>query len=85
MSPARHGVESLDDAQIYNDDVIRPLDNAIYKEGALAVLRGNLAPQGCVVKAFRRCAEIPETFRPGAGIRQLCRSESQYRSATIWM
>jgi dihydroxy-acid dehydratase len=42
--------ESLEGAQVYNDDVIRPLDNAIYKEGALAVLKGNLAPDGCVIK-----------------------------------
>jgi dihydroxy-acid dehydratase len=42
--------ETLKDAAVYDDDVIRPLDNAIYNEGALAVLRGNLAPDGCVVK-----------------------------------
>ena len=42
--------ESLKDAAIYNDDVIRPLDQAIYQEGALAVLHGNLAPNGCVMK-----------------------------------
>ncbi len=42
--------DTLKDAQVYNDDVIRPLDKAIYNEGALAVLRGNLAPDGCVVK-----------------------------------
>ena len=41
---------SLEGAEVYNDDVIRPLDNAIYNEGALAVLRGNLAPDGCVIK-----------------------------------
>jgi dihydroxy-acid dehydratase len=33
-----------------NRDVIRPLDNPIYAEGALAVLRGNLAPDGVVMK-----------------------------------
>ena len=44
------GAESLEGARVYNDDVIRPLDNAIYKEGALAVLKGNLAPDGCVIK-----------------------------------
>ena len=33
-----------------NKDVIRPLDNPIYKEGSLAVLKGNLAPDGCVIK-----------------------------------
>ena len=37
-------------AEVYNDDVIRNLDNPIYAEGALAVLRGNLAPDGCVIK-----------------------------------
>lgn len=37
-------------AEVYNDDVIRPLDNPIYAEGALAVLRGNVAPDGCVMK-----------------------------------
>lgn len=41
---------SLEGAEVYNDDVIRTLDNPIYKEGALAVLRGNLAPDGCVMK-----------------------------------
>ncbi|MDP2698341.1 L-arabinonate dehydratase [Thalassospira sp.] len=42
--------DTLDGAEIYNDDVIRPLDNPIYQEGSLAVLRGNLAPDGCVMK-----------------------------------
>ncbi len=46
----RSWAEELKDAAVYDDDVIRPLDNAIYNEGALAVLRGNLAPDGCVVK-----------------------------------
>ncbi|MCZ4312930.1 L-arabinonate dehydratase [Comamonadaceae bacterium G21597-S1] len=42
--------ENLEGAEVYNDDVIRPLDKPIYQEGALAVLRGNLAPDGCVIK-----------------------------------
>ncbi|MGE3067624.1 MAG: L-arabinonate dehydratase [Hyphomicrobiaceae bacterium] len=37
-------------AEVYNDDVIRPLDKAIYAQGATAVLKGNLAPRGCVMK-----------------------------------
>ncbi len=37
-------------AKVHNDDVIRKLDNPIYAEGALAVLTGNLAPTGCVIK-----------------------------------
>jgi dihydroxy-acid dehydratase len=46
----RTWAECLQGAAIYNDDVIRPLDKAIYQEGALAVLKGNLAPGGCVIK-----------------------------------
>ena len=42
--------ETLEGAEVYNDDVIRPLDNPLYAEGSLALLRGNLAPQGCVIK-----------------------------------
>ncbi|MEZ5728697.1 MAG: L-arabinonate dehydratase [Burkholderiaceae bacterium] len=42
--------EDLEGAEVYNDDVIRPLSNPVYNEGSLAVLRGNLAPDGCVIK-----------------------------------
>ncbi|MGI8526538.1 MAG: L-arabinonate dehydratase [Pseudolabrys sp.] len=42
--------ENIAGAEVYNDDVIRSVDNPIYKEGALAVLKGNLAPDGCVIK-----------------------------------
>ncbi|HEX6138515.1 MAG TPA: dihydroxy-acid dehydratase [Casimicrobiaceae bacterium] len=33
-----------------DQDVIRPLDQPIYAQGHLAILRGNLAPEGCVAK-----------------------------------
>jgi dihydroxy-acid dehydratase len=42
--------ENIAGARVFNDDVIRPLDNPIYGEGSLAVLKGNLAPDGCVIK-----------------------------------
>ncbi|MAO56429.1 MAG: dihydroxy-acid dehydratase [Rhodospirillaceae bacterium] len=42
--------ENLVNAEVHNDDVIRPLDNPIYPSGALVVLKGNLAPEGCVMK-----------------------------------
>jgi len=35
---------------VYKDEVIRPLDEPLQEEGGLAVLRGNLAPDGCVIK-----------------------------------
>jgi dihydroxy-acid dehydratase len=42
--------EDLAGARVYNADVIRPLSNPIYPEGSLAVLRGNLCPDGAVIK-----------------------------------
>ncbi|TYB85401.1 L-arabinonate dehydratase [Oceaniovalibus sp. ACAM 378] len=42
--------ENLEGAQVFNDDVIRPLSNPVYHEGSLAVLRGNLCPDGAVIK-----------------------------------
>lgn len=42
--------EALERAEVHNDDVIRTTDNPIYAEGALAVLKGSLAPDGCVIK-----------------------------------
>ena len=50
--------ENIEGAEVYDDDVIRPLDNPIYAEGALAVLRGNLAPDGCVIKPQRLRAAL---------------------------
>ena len=38
------------DAQILDENVIRDYKNAYHKEGGIAVLRGNLAPEGAVVK-----------------------------------
>ena len=42
--------ENIEGAEVHNDDVIRTLDQPIYGEGSLAVLSGNLAPGGCVIK-----------------------------------
>jgi len=42
--------ENIAGAKVFDDDVIRPLANPVYREGALAVLRGNLAPDGAVIK-----------------------------------
>ncbi len=42
--------KNIETARVYNDDVIRSIDNPIYPSGALVVLKGNLAPDGCVMK-----------------------------------
>ena len=43
--------ERLADAQVYDREVIRSLDNAYSATGGIAILSGNLAPDGAVVKA----------------------------------
>jgi dihydroxy-acid dehydratase len=42
--------ENIAGAQVYIPDVIHALRDPIYAEGATAVLKGNLAPRGCVMK-----------------------------------
>ena len=49
--------ENIRNAKNLDPDVIRPADNAFSKTGGIAVLKGNLAPGGCVVK---RSAVAPE-------------------------
>ncbi len=42
--------EIADSAEVIDENVIRPLNKAHHKEGGIAILRGNLAPDGAVVK-----------------------------------
>ena len=42
--------ECIKGSENFNSDVIRSLDNPVYHEGSLAVLKGNLAPDGAVIK-----------------------------------
>jgi dihydroxy-acid dehydratase len=43
-------LESIPAVPRRDQDVIRPWDNPMYPQGHLAILRGNLAPEGCVAK-----------------------------------
>ncbi len=49
--------ENIADAENLDTSVIRPVENPFTKTGGIAVLKGNLAPDGCVVK---RSAVAPE-------------------------
>ncbi len=42
--------ENYKNSIVLNNDVIRPLDNPYFAEGGLAILKGNLAPDGSVIK-----------------------------------
>ena len=44
------GVEAAEAKETAGQDVIRALDNPIKKTGGLVILKGNLAPEGCVIK-----------------------------------
>jgi len=43
--------ENIKNAQIIDTQVIRPLSNPVHKEGGIAILSGNLAPKGSVIKS----------------------------------
>jgi dihydroxy-acid dehydratase len=45
-----HLSENIAEAKVFDDDVIRPLESPVHKEGGIAILRGSLAPGGAVAK-----------------------------------
>jgi dihydroxy-acid dehydratase len=52
--------ENVREAKISDEDVIRPLTNPLHPNGGTAVLRGNLAPDGAVIK---HAAATPDLLR----------------------
>lgn len=42
--------ENLEGVKVYNTEIIRPLDNPVHETGGIAIMRGNLAPNGAVAK-----------------------------------
>ena len=67
--------ENIEGARVFNEDVIRSTENPIYGEGSLAVLKGNLAPDGCVIKPAAMDQRFLQAYRPGAGVRRLSLDE----------
>jgi len=59
-------------AKVFDTDVIRPLDNPYHAEGGIAILKGNLAPEGGVVKSS---AVMPEMRRFTGRARVFTREE----------
>jgi dihydroxy-acid dehydratase len=50
--------ENIADADVFDADVIRSLDNALSQEGGLLVLRGTLAPNGAIIKHTAASPEL---------------------------
>jgi dihydroxy-acid dehydratase len=65
--------ENIKDAEVADDEVIRPLSNPYSKEGGLAILKGNLAPRGSVVKV----AGVNEDMKVHTGPAKVFDSEDE--------
>ncbi len=50
--------ENCQQSPIYNDEVIRKIDNPIRQDGGMSILRGNLAPKGAVLKPSAATPEL---------------------------
>src|SRR5450830_810018 len=50
--------ENNQDAPIYNDEVVRKLDNPLIDDGGICILRGNLSPRGAVLKPSAASPEL---------------------------
>jgi L-arabonate dehydrase len=54
----RTQAQNVEHAECFNDKVIRPLNQPLVEQGGLAILRGNLAPQGAVIKPSAATAKL---------------------------
>ena len=64
------GDDIPESARVYDDAVIRPLSDPLQAGGALAVLRGSLAPDGCVIKGGGGFARVAAARGGGGGFRR---------------
>ncbi len=60
-------------ASVYDEEVIRPTSDPYHPEGGMAVLKGNLAPEGCVVKQ----SAVSEDMLQFAGPARVFNSEEE--------
>jgi dihydroxy-acid dehydratase len=63
--------ENLEDVKVIDREVIRPLSNPVHREGGIAVLRGNIAPRGSVLKT----AAVPQGMLVHSGPARVFDSE----------
>jgi len=71
--------EIAQSAQIFDEDVIRPKGKPYHKQGGIAVLYGNLAEEGCVVKQ----SAVEEDMRDFTGKAKVFNSEEDGMNAII--
>ena len=61
--------QNVADAEVYDDDVIRPRNNPVSDVESLAILTGNLAPDGCVIKPSAASGELLKHTGPAVVFR----------------
>lgn len=66
-------------AEIYDNDIIRPIDHPYHKEGGIAVLKGNIAPGGSVIKQ----SAVNEDMKVFTGIARTFNSEEDAMKAIM--
>ena len=70
---------NLKTARVLNDEVIRPLAKPYSKQGGIAILRGNLAPDGAVVKQ----SAVAEAMQVNEGRARVFDSEDKAITAIL--
>ncbi|MEO0292761.1 MAG: dihydroxy-acid dehydratase [candidate division WOR-3 bacterium] len=71
--------EIAENAEVYDSNIIRSIDNAYGQEGGIAILRGNLAPGGAVVKQ----SAVDESMRCFTGRARVFNSEEEAIEAIL--
>jgi dihydroxy-acid dehydratase len=70
-------LSAISGSPVRDSEVIRPLDNPFHAEGGLAILYGNIAPLGAVVK---QSAVLPEMMRHEGSARVFSGEEAAYKA-----
>ena len=71
--------EIADAAKVFSDEFIRPLDKPYHTEGGIAILRGNLCPDGAVIKQ----SAVPASMRQFTGKARVFESEDAANEAIM--
>ena len=71
--------ENISGREVLRPDVIRPVENPYHAEGGLAILRGNLAPEGSVVKQ----SAVADEMLVFSGAAMVCDSEDEATAALL--
>jgi len=69
--------ENIQNAEVQDRNVIRPLSDPVHKEGGIAILTGNLAPKGAVIKS----AGVSEKMMKHTGPAKVYDSENEALTA----